>query len=252
MSGRTQYGFKDVLDVIFYEIGTRKPKYFFDTLKTSGLEVTNETVYAKGGRGNAKLIAWDLSKEGKMTIEDAVFTPATLELVSGLIPKEGTHTMSTREKHVVDNAGKIKLKHTPSINIGDMWIYEESDDLKEEIKKDGVNLADASLTVGANYAGKYVIVYYDYDSTDKAITNVIDAKHFAGTYRMVGRTVVKNRMTGLEEACQVEIPRLKFSSSVQIGFAAEGDPATFNFECEILKDTETDDMVRLTIDEDQE
>ena len=36
-----------------------EPVIYFDTLKTSSLEGSATTVYATGGRGNARLIAWE-------------------------------------------------------------------------------------------------------------------------------------------------------------------------------------------------
>lgn len=41
---------------IFYK---NEPVIYFDTLKTSSLEGAATTVYATGGRGNARLMAWD-------------------------------------------------------------------------------------------------------------------------------------------------------------------------------------------------
>ena len=59
-----RYGIKEVADVTFYEInadGTQgKPVLFLDTLKVSTIEQTAETVDARGGKGNPKLITWDL------------------------------------------------------------------------------------------------------------------------------------------------------------------------------------------------
>lgn len=41
---------------IFYK---NEPVIYFDTLKTSSLEGAATIVYATGGRGNARLMAWD-------------------------------------------------------------------------------------------------------------------------------------------------------------------------------------------------
>ena len=41
---------------IFYK---NEPVIYFDTLKTSSLEGAANTVYATGGRGNARLMAWE-------------------------------------------------------------------------------------------------------------------------------------------------------------------------------------------------
>ena len=59
-----RYGIKEVADVMFYDIkedGTIGiPVLYLDTLKVSTIEQTAETVDARGGKGNPKLITWDL------------------------------------------------------------------------------------------------------------------------------------------------------------------------------------------------
>lgn len=41
---------------------------YFDTLKTSSMEGAATTVYAQGGRGNARLVAWDCLLTGSRII----------------------------------------------------------------------------------------------------------------------------------------------------------------------------------------
>ena len=59
-----RYGIKEVADVTFYKINSDStigdPVLFLDTLKVSTIEQTAETVDARGGKGNPKLITWDL------------------------------------------------------------------------------------------------------------------------------------------------------------------------------------------------
>lgn len=50
--------------VTFYELGSgglpTNPVLYLDTLKVSTIEQTAEEAEARGGKGNAALIAWDL------------------------------------------------------------------------------------------------------------------------------------------------------------------------------------------------
>lgn len=64
-----KYGVRECCDVVFkakqnVKIGNRQfftdePVLYFDTLKTSSLEGQSSTSYATGGKGGARLIAWD-------------------------------------------------------------------------------------------------------------------------------------------------------------------------------------------------
>ena len=84
-----QYGIKEVADVTLYSIHKKQdgsgdlyymPAIYFDTLKVSTVEKTGESTWAEGGIGNAQLVNWDYNKRIKVTLEDALCTPASLGL----------------------------------------------------------------------------------------------------------------------------------------------------------------------------
>lgn len=79
-----QYGIKEVADVCLYAIELDKndnevyiPVLYMDTLKVSTVEESTSQSHAQGGQGNPKLITWDYGKDITITLEDALFTPAS-------------------------------------------------------------------------------------------------------------------------------------------------------------------------------
>ena len=85
-----QYGIKEVADVTFYAITLNKygeevyvPVIYFDTLKVSSLDQTASQSSAQGGKGNAELITWDFGKEIKLSLEDALYSPASQSMMWG-------------------------------------------------------------------------------------------------------------------------------------------------------------------------
>lgn len=68
-------------ETTFYKAGT--PAFFIDTATTSSLEQATTTVYAQGGRGYSRLIAWEGEKTMTFTIEDALISPMGLAVLSG-------------------------------------------------------------------------------------------------------------------------------------------------------------------------
>lgn len=81
-----KYGIKEVADVVFYSI-TRigdeefyTPVLFFDTLKVSALTKSVETVNAKGGKANGKLLSWNFESDSKLKLEDALFSEMSLNM----------------------------------------------------------------------------------------------------------------------------------------------------------------------------
>ena len=79
-----QYGIKEVADVTLYAIELDEnddeiyiPVLYMDTLKVSTVEESTQQTSAQGGIGNPKLITWDYGKDITVTLNDALFTPAS-------------------------------------------------------------------------------------------------------------------------------------------------------------------------------
>ena len=257
-----KFGAKEVLDVTLYDMQTGRPVISFDTLKTSSIEVTSEKVYARGGKGNPKLITWEINKEAKLTIEDALLSPKSMELVSGLKTSTGKRAIQMRQKTEWDttgaapfdkgdlypltanSSGVIDLAFAPKESAANILVYEYNDDCGTPMDMASASLNGKSLTVAAA-ANKRVIVYYTYESTDATESFVIDSSHFSGTYKMVGDTVVRNVDTGKDESFQIVIPNLKWTSNLNLSFAAEGDPQATSFECEIMRAPGSSTMIEM-------
>ena len=88
-----KYGVRDVVDVVLRAKGTmdignkrfykNEPVLYFDTLTTSTLEGASTTVYAQGGKGNARLMAWEGERTVTFTMEDALISPEGLSILTG-------------------------------------------------------------------------------------------------------------------------------------------------------------------------
>ena len=88
-----KFGVREICDVVFraknrMQVGNKifyknEPVIYFDTLKTSSLEGSATTVYAQGGRGNARLVAWEGERTVTFTMEDALISPEGFMILSG-------------------------------------------------------------------------------------------------------------------------------------------------------------------------
>jgi hypothetical protein len=80
-----KFGVREICDVVLKAKATQKigskvfyngePVIYFDTLKTSSMEGAATTVYAQGGRGNSRLVAWEGERTVTFTMEDALISP---------------------------------------------------------------------------------------------------------------------------------------------------------------------------------
>lgn len=100
-----QYGIREVCDLKFYELddnGGKKgedPVFAIDTAKTSTLESATTTVYAQGGKGNPRLIAWEGEKTLTFTVEDALISKEGLELLTGDVTTTDTNIIEIDQNH---------------------------------------------------------------------------------------------------------------------------------------------------------
>lgn len=80
----TKFGVREVCNVHFSRVSGIGPEEFeIDTAKMTTLEGASTTVYAQGGWGNSRLVAWDGEKTLTFTIEDALITMEAFEALTG-------------------------------------------------------------------------------------------------------------------------------------------------------------------------
>lgn len=244
-----QFGIKEVADVQFIALEDNERLgveagdivLFLDTLKISTLEATAEQTEARGGRGNPSLIIWDYGREINVTLQDALFTPESLLVMTGGAKKiSGSGTSVTIAKTAIISAvgnlpaGQYKWLDTATGIRGAVpAVYNVSTDTTVNASKtyytrsgtvgSYVYAAVTSPTGNPSTSSYYeltsgtgaptvfpVRVFYDEEvaTADAAYEVTIDATNFPGTYKLVGDTVVRNR-NGKDTPFQFVIPKAK-------------------------------------------
>ena len=98
-----KFGVRECANIVFRAkqettIGTNtfhvgQPVLYIDTATTSSMEQASTSVYAQGGRGNARLIAWEGDKTLTFSVTDALISPVSLSMLSGagLVKQSGAY-----------------------------------------------------------------------------------------------------------------------------------------------------------------
>jgi hypothetical protein len=105
-----RFGVRECVDVVFKAKSTRsigskvfykdEPVLLFDTLTTSTLEGQGSTVYVQGGRGNARLMAWDGERTVTFTMTNALLNKESISiLTSAQLIEAGTKTGRSADKN---------------------------------------------------------------------------------------------------------------------------------------------------------
>ena len=222
-----------------------KPVLFFDTLKVSTLSSTAQEVFATGGHGNAQLMGWDFGKEITLTLQDALFTPASMAAMFGVEGNDFTKGLKQVKK--LDRTTKQTAARNFIVPGGNSNGFPSEADMVActvfidpttmEPYADGTPIAE-----GEEFIKFTRSVAYEGQSLGTEIE--ISADKFPGTYKVVGDTFIKSKSTGEEQRFQINIPEAKLGGEQTLTLQADGDPSVFDMELKVLR---PDDkvMVRL-------
>lgn len=270
-----KFGVREICDVVFkaktdVTIGNTKfvkgqPVLYIDTAKTSTLEGAATTVYAQGGKGNTRLIAWEGEKTLTFTVEDALLSPIGFSVLSGagLIKADAKNLvhihMTTDVVAGADDVCEITFEAfddatTAICNTADVPVFgtvlDGSGAGIEFLGKGTFVEATASVNVASTEYGDAVevsegktcqitfegategqLVRLDYYIIKNAgvQTVTIDAENFAGYYYVEASTLFRRQDTGSDMPAELVIPNVKIQSNFTFTMAATGDPSTFTF-----------------------
>ena len=218
-----------------------QPVLYIDTAKTSTLEGASTTVYATGGRGNTRLIAWEGEKTLTFTVEDALLSPIGFSVLSGagLFKGEGeqkVHVHTTAQALVDAEDGTINLENSlgeseeidPTAPVFAV-ITEEDGSLTGDIIS-GLTANGKVLEGATGHEGKTVFVdFYVVKNAAKVSELQIDAANFAGFYYVEASTLFRDQNTGKDMPAEITLPNVKIQSNFTFSMASTGDPSTFTF-----------------------
>ena len=273
-----KFGSREVANVVFraknkMTLGSRtfykdEPVLYFDSLKTSGLEGAATSVYAQGGWGNPRLIAWEGDKTLTLTMQDALLSPEGLAILSGadLIEAKDGEPMYVHQTSQVEvkTANTIVLPKgiVPCWNGGrktgqdtsstDKYIFHKEADIfcmkldaNGEIASEPcvpakvtVDVEKAEATILCHADGKNVtvdlpegsVVLVDYYVAKKdGFQAEITADKFAGNFYIEGETLFRREADGMDMPAEMVIPNGKVQSNFNLTFSNSGDPAVFDF-----------------------
>ena len=247
-----KFGVREICDVVFKakadtKIGSTEfkkgqPVLYIDSAKTSTIEGASTTVYAQGGKGNARLIAWEGEKTLTFTVEDALLSPVGFAILSGA----GLFKDTSEKKVHVHSTALAYVSNEGVIDLGDVL---ETDDKIDDAapvfvmgtEEDGSlnGTVIAGLTVaedGKKITGatknKNTTVFVDfYVTKDSAAVSElqIDAENFAGYYYVEASTLFRRQSDGIDAPVEITIPNVKIQSNFTFTMASTGDPSTFTF-----------------------
>lgn len=253
-----KFGIRECSNIVFrakqnVKIGNQEfkvgqPVLYIDTATTSSMEQASTTVYAQGGRGNVRLLAWEGDKTLTFSFTDALLSPIGFHVLSGagLFKEAGANSSN----------GKVHFHMTSMASIDDNKI-DMSDALAEFGENAELCSADAPLYVLAidkdgsltgeiytgakindtvktqidiTHANANVMVDYYVDLPGEQVWEAdITADTFAGYYYVEADTLFRRQFDGVDLPANLTFPNVKVQSNFTITMAGTGDPSSFDF-----------------------
>ena len=274
-----KFGVREICDVVLkakanQKVGNKifyknEPVIYFDTLKTSSMEGAATTVYAQGGRGNSRLMAWEGERTITFTMEDALISPAGFMILSGAGLVEATeqntikvHTTEQTDNVVVDDKAEvgsvvITLEEEPFFAGDEDFIYVmmlKNGEVDTEpfipASKDGKTITllaewtdengvtrenDLTPFFEARASERIVLVDYYVERKGGVSEITITPDKFGGYYYLEASTLFRNT-DGVDMPAEFIIPNCKIQSAFTFTMASSGDPSTFTFTIDAFPD----------------
>ena len=256
-----KFGVREICDVVLRAKGTVKvgettfshdePVIYFDSAKTSTVEGSATTVYATGGRGNNKLLAWEGEKSVTFTMEDALLSPLGFSILSGAGLVDASQVNGGMKVHttlttVVDVTSGI------TVNLADLTGKEIAEEKAYAfIMKDGqiverlkpATPSEGSVTFTRNgkasgpLTGEQTVMVDFYVKVETgAVEMTIEPDKFGGFYYLEASTLFRRQDNGQDMAAAFVIPKVKIQSNFTFSMASSGDPSTFTFTMDAFPD----------------
>lgn len=160
-----KFGVREICDVVLKKrasgwfgklyLEKNAPVMYFDSLKTSSLEGQATTVYAQGGKGNPRLVAWEGDRTVTFTMEDALISPESFSILSGAglmdaAEAEPIYVHTTQQVEVKNDS--IVLDKVPSIENGaEMYLMIMKEDGSIDTNKIPLRILYSDIKNAASY-----------------------------------------------------------------------------------------------------
>ena len=257
-----KFGVREICDVVLRAKSTQKignqtfekdePVIYFDTAKTSTIEGAATTVYAQGGKGNSRLIAWEGERTVTFTMEDALISPLGFSILSGagIVEATGSQAINVHMTSQVEgtiSSGSVTVDLTNAIPQNGKLLEEEdniygfildnSGNISERLKNKSVDRNQITFSEVQAEDGKVIILVDYYVAMTRGVQQLeVTPDKFAGSYYLEASTLFRRQEDGVDMPAQFVIPNVKIQSAFNFSMASTGDPSTFTFTMDAFPD----------------
>ena len=269
----TRFGSREICDVTFkalvngQKVGNKafkagQPVFVIDTATTSNMEQASTTVYAQGGKGYNRLIAWEGEKTLTFTVTDALMSPLGLAVLTGAglaedadvkhihvtydvaINNDGNGEIAAEKlaaelglpkDSTIEVCNDTELKPYATILDGNGAVVGWADDIElsgtnSTTLNNIIEVASEKPLKVKSVSSKNKTIKLDFyvKMTSGATEITVAPDDFGGYFYVEADTLYRNQ-DGKDMAATITFPKVKIQSGFTLTMAANGDPSTFDF-----------------------
>ncbi|MEC4565339.1 hypothetical protein L8C07_05230 [Paenibacillus sp. CMAA1739] len=234
-----RYGSRNNLNLQIFDFVTSTPLMTFDYATTTSNEWTSETVFARGGDGNPKRIAWSGEKDSTLKVETQIFTLQHLAMLAGEPIEKGAQDLyKSQILTVMKGASGTKQITLDKAPIGDKTnvkvfayingIMADAQPVKDIV--DNVVTLDTTATIEI---GSDVEVYYQYNTPNAAKLSYT-TKGFPGYVFLAGDTLYADEKAGKMVGSQQIFRKAKLQPNYTVNYSPSGDPSSLSLTFDLF------------------
>lgn len=252
MENTKTFANRDVSNLIICDYNTGAPYVNLDYANVTTADMTGEVVYAYGGWGHPKKIAFSGDRGGTMTIETQVRESKLYKLISGADISTSAGSVRTAQRVVTTAANKFNLDHSPDITnpfdvsakdgtiiaIADL----SSEDITEKTKADGTKYYEVAIDpTGSDIAAntELVVYYWRAVAANKIETLAVKADTFPQAVIIYADTWDKSTDDSI-----VEQKMIAYKAVAQPNFSLSnqntGDPGSLTMTFDLMENANHD------------
>jgi hypothetical protein len=258
----TKYAIQKVFDIRGFDLSTGQCLFKLDDMKNTSVKQGATTVYAEGGGGNAKIVAFDHSKTASMDCEDALLDFGVVGAILGSTPIVGSNTDLVVTDIVTASTGYCSSTYTALGTVGSQIKYcfklNSDGSLGQMFTQDSTASASGKFayTVGtkklAFFAGDVtlgdqIVMFYNATAGSDTITLESFTDVFSKSIKLIANGLVRNICTDLDYKFQLIFYKAKLSNDISLETKSDGSPAVQKFMAEALKSCGTTNLFDMIV-----
>ena len=205
------------------------------------VQTTGETTYARGGRGNAKLVGFSSNREARVTIQDAIFDNNAMAMLTGNAISSAAKNVTKSDVRTINTAGTYTMNGALETLVSLNYLNDDGTwgaalaQVDNSPATGEYTYAANVITLGDTLTENTSFVFYTETAATTPKTITVSSDKFGGTYKVVADVIVRDAVTKEDYYGQFIAYNAKIEDDFTFSFSPDGDPSVMDIPLEILK-----------------